>query len=75
MPSRPRNGKLPGTLEEFDPWMQPIHNALELLSDLNMGSDHRRSSNLMRSIVVEALSYIRGRSIAHQFMVIDKVPR
>src|SRR5688572_32922315 len=24
------------------------------------------------SIVVEALSYIRGRSIAHQFMVIDE---
>jgi PhoH-like ATPase len=39
-----------------------------------MGSDHRRSTDLMRSgtIVVEALSYIRGRSIAHQFMVIDE---
>jgi PhoH-like ATPase len=68
-------GFLPGSLEEkLNPWMQPIHDALELLSDLNMGSDHRRSSDLMRSgiIVVEALSYIRGRSIAHQFMVIDE---
>jgi PhoH-like ATPase len=68
-------GFLPGTLEEkLNPWMQPIHDALELLSDLNMGSDHRRSSDLMRSgtIVVEALSYIRGRSIAHQYMVIDE---
>ena len=68
-------GFLPGTLEEkLNPWMQPIHDALELLSDLNMGSDHRRSGDLMRSglIVVEALSYIRGRSIAHQFMVIDE---
>ncbi len=68
-------GFLPGTLEEkLSPWMQPIHDALELLSDLNMGSDHRRSTDLMRSgtIVVEALSYIRGRSIAHQFMVIDE---
>ena len=68
-------GFLPGTLEEkLNPWMQPIHDALELLSDLNMGSDHRRSTDLMRSgtIVVEALSYIRGRSIAHQFMVIDE---
>ena len=54
--------------------MQPIHDALEMLSDLNMGHDHRRSTDLMRSgsIVVEALSYIRGRSIANQFMIIDE---
>ena len=68
-------GFLPGSLEEkLNPWMQPIHDALEMLSDLNMGQDHRRSTDLMRSgtIVVEALSYIRGRSIANQFMVIDE---
>lgn len=68
-------GFLPGSLEEkLAPWMQPIHDALEMLSDLNMGHEHRRSNDLMRSgsIVVEALSYIRGRSIANQFMVIDE---
>ncbi len=68
-------GFLPGTLEEkLNPWMQPIHDALELLGDLNMGHDNRRSGDLMRSgaIVVEALSYIRGRSIANQFMIIDE---
>jgi PhoH-like ATPase len=68
-------GFLPGSLEEkLAPWMQPIHDALEMLSDLNMGHEHRRSVDLMRSgsIVVEALSYIRGRSIANQFMVIDE---
>lgn len=68
-------GFLPGSLEEkLAPWMQPIHDALEMLSDLNMGHDHRRSADLMRSgsIVVEALSYIRGRSIANQFMIIDE---
>ena len=68
-------GFLPGSLEEkLAPWMQPIHDALEMLSDLNMGQDHRRSGDLMRSgsIVVEALSYIRGRSIANQFMIIDE---
>lgn len=68
-------GFLPGSLEEkLAPWMQPIHDALEMLSDLNMGNDHRRSVDLMRSgsIVVEALSYIRGRSIANQFMIIDE---
>jgi PhoH-like ATPase len=68
-------GFLPGSLEEkLDPWMQPIHDALEMLSDLNMGHDQRRASELLRSgmIMVEALSYIRGRSIANQFMVIDE---
>jgi PhoH-like ATPase len=68
-------GFLPGTLEEkLTPWMQPIHDTLELLGDLNMGHEHRRSNDLIRSglIVVEALSYIRGRSIASQFMVIDE---
>jgi PhoH-like ATPase len=68
-------GFLPGTLEEkLTPWMQPIHDALELLGDLNMGHEHRRSNDLIRSglVVVEALSYIRGRSIAGQFMVIDE---
>jgi len=54
---------LPGSLEEkAGSWMQPIHDALEMLSDLNMGHEHRRSGDLMRSgsIVVEALSYIAG---------------
>ena len=68
-------GFLPGTLEEkLGPWMQPIHDALELLGDLNMGQESRRNGDLLRNgtVVVEALSYIRGRSIAHQYMVIDE---
>jgi PhoH-like ATPase len=68
-------GFLPGTLEEkLAPWMQPIHDALELLTDLNMGQEGRRTLDLMRSgsLVVEPLSYIRGRSIPHQFIIIDE---
>ncbi len=68
-------GFLPGSLEEkLSPWMQPIHDALEMLGDLNMGREQGRTSDLLRSgtIVVEALSYIRGRSIAHQFMIVDE---
>ncbi len=69
-------GYLPGTLEEkLSPWMQPIHDALEMLSDLNMGGgDRQRGSDLLNSgtLVIEALSYIRGRSIANQFMIIDE---
>lgn len=68
-------GFLPGSLDEkLAPWMQPIHDTLELLGDLNMGHESRRSADLIRSgaIVIEALSYIRGRSIANQFMIIDE---
>ena len=68
-------GFLPGSLEEkLAPWMQPIHDTLEMLGDLNMGHESRRSGDLIRSgtIVIEALSYIRGRTIANQFMIIDE---
>src|SRR5947207_15182713 len=67
-------GFLPGSLEEkLAPWMQPIHDALEMLVDLNMGHEHHRSGDLMRagSNVVEALIYILGRSIANQSMVTE----
>ena len=39
-----------------------------------MGHEHRRTGDMLRAgtIVVEALSYIRGRSIAHQFMIVDE---
>src|SRR5258707_7773950 len=54
--------------------MQPSNDALKMSGDLNVGHEPRRSGDLMRSgsIVVEALSYIRGRSIANQFMIIDE---
>ena len=68
-------GFLPGSLEEkLEPWMQPIYDALEMLSDLNMGREERRPAELIRSgtIALEALSYIRGRNIANQFILIDE---
>lgn len=67
-------GFLPGTLEEkLNPWMQPIKDALEFIGDINMGSG-TKIPDLMRfgQVAVEALSYIRGRSIANQFMIIDE---
>lgn len=67
-------GFLPGTLEEkLDPWMRPIHDALDMLGDLG-GNGSQRPADMMRNgtIEVEALSYIRGRSLAGQFIVIDE---
>lgn len=68
-------GFLPGSLDEkLEPWMKPIHDAMELLSDLNMGRHDQQTTDMLRNgtIVVEALSYIRGRSIPNQFMIIDE---
>jgi PhoH-like ATPase len=68
-------GYLPGSLEEkLAPWMRPIHDALELLGDLNMGRGHPAGQELLRTetLVVEALSYIRGRSLANQFVIVDE---
>ena len=68
-------GFLPGSLDEkLEPWMKPIHDAMELLSDLNMGRHDHQTADMLRNgtIIVEALSYIRGRSIPNQFMIIDE---
>lgn len=64
-------GFLPGTMEEkMEPWLKPIQDNLKFL----MVDD---SANLkeymdMGKIEVEALTYIRGRSIANAFIIIDE---
>lgn len=68
-------GYLPGTLEQkMHPWMQPVYDNLEHLFGLAGRDDHALSDILagMKGIVVEALTYIRGRSIPHQFMIVDE---
>jgi PhoH-like ATPase len=63
-------GFLPGTMEEkMLPWLMPIQDNLKFLmgdrSSLEMYIDKGK-------IEVEALTYIRGRSIANAFIVIDE---
>ena len=69
-------GFLPGSLEEkLTPWMQPIHDALEMLERSEHGprtSAQRRPDALRAASSSKRLSYIRGRSIANQFMIIDE---
>jgi len=70
-------GYLPGTVEEkLDPWMQPIHDALELIVHARPGSSpNKKGGALLASnplIDVEPLTYIRGRSIPNQYMVVDE---
>jgi len=64
-------GFLPGTLEEkMAPWVAPIQDNLEFL----MGDDKEHLQMLQEkgTIEVEALTFIRGRSIANAFIIIDE---
>lgn len=69
-------GFLPGSLQEkLDPWMQPIHDALDLIRHGRGGKKAPPQHDFLKSheqIAVEPLSYIRGRSIPNQFLVIDE---
>ncbi|MGA1530160.1 MAG: PhoH family protein [Kiritimatiellia bacterium] len=68
-------GFLPGTVEEkLNPWMQPIFDALDLIGSGRKGG-HKNSKALMEDsdkIAIEPLTYIRGRSIPNQFIVVDE---
>ena len=63
-------GYLPGTLEEkMAPWLSPIKDNLEyLLGDRKMLDLYFDDG----TIEVEAMTYIRGRSISNAYIVIDE---
>jgi PhoH-like ATPase len=72
-------GYLPGTLEEkMDPWLQPIYDNLDfLLGQRAQRQPHRRRAQSeelleMGYIDVEPITYIRGRSIPRQYLIIDE---
>ncbi|QKS71560.1 PhoH family protein [Paenalkalicoccus suaedae] len=66
-------GYLPGEKEEkLRPWMQPIYDNLEFLFNTNRAGELDDILAGMNSIQVEALTYIRGRSIPDQFIIIDE---
>ena len=68
-------GFLPGTVEEkLNPWMQPVYDALDLLANGRRDHSARNRDALEESdrIGVEPLTYIRGRSIPNQFIVVDE---
>jgi PhoH-like ATPase len=64
-------GFLPGTLEEkMEPWLMPIKDNLEFL----MGNDRSMVQTYFDQgvIEIEAITYIRGRSITNAFIIIDE---
>jgi PhoH-like ATPase len=68
-------GFLPGDVEEkLNPWMQPIFDNLEFLFSTGPRRGPRAYAELLESgqIQVEPLTYIRGRSLPQQFIVVDE---
>lgn len=82
-------GFLPGSLDEkMRPWLQPIHDALDLLMRPNVPLGPKRKQTkpsapglvkkpyelLMEQgiLEIEALCYIRGRSIPNRFFILDE---
>jgi PhoH-like ATPase len=68
-------GFLPGTVEEkLNPWMQPIYDALDLLASGKKENAQKNRAALQESdrIGVEPLTYIRGRSIPNQYIIVDE---
>ncbi len=75
-------GYLPGDKDEkLGAWMQPIFDNLGYLLSTRASNQHAESHSTEQRIeklmadgqlVLEPLTYIRGRSIAHQFMIVDE---
>ena len=64
-------GFLPGTLQEkMHPWLMPIQDNLQFI----MGSDKLTIEEYAErgTIEIEALTYIRGRSISNAYIIIDE---
>lgn len=66
-------GFLPGDKEEkLRPWIQPIYDNLEYLFSNRKKGDIEDIIAGLKKIQVEILTYIRGRSIPQQLIIIDE---
>ncbi len=73
-------GYLPGDMtEKLTPWMQPLYDNFDLIFNTQDTSDkpahwRRGHEDLLQMglLQIEALTYIRGRTIPKQFFVIDE---
>lgn len=76
MPMGKDIGYLPGSeKEKLKPWMQPIHDNIDFLSENReekAGDRVIAGLESMGLLKIEALTYIRGRSIPAGFIIIDE---
>jgi PhoH-like ATPase len=70
-------GYLPGSVEEkLNPWMQPIFDNVEFL--MNLSRAEKKAGRGYHELVdlgiieIEPLTYIRGRSLPNQYMIVDE---
>jgi PhoH-like ATPase len=70
-------GFLPGSVEEkLNPWMQPIFDNVEYL--MNLSRSEKKAGRGYHELLdlgileIEPLTYIRGRSIPNQFIIVDE---
>lgn len=68
-------GYLPGAKDEkLSHWMQPLFDNLELITSVYHKQNLKQPEQILNSNIIEleALSYIRGRSLPSQFIIIDE---
>ena len=70
-------GYLPGDIEQkLNPWMQPIYDNVEFL--MGLSKQERKTGRSYQELIdlgyieIEPLTYIRGRSIPNQFIIVDE---
>jgi PhoH-like ATPase len=70
-------GYLPGSVEEkLNPWMQPIFDNVEYL--MNLSRSEKKQGRGYHELMdlgileIEPLTYIRGRSIPNQYIIVDE---
>jgi PhoH-like ATPase len=70
-------GYLPGDVEEkLNPWMQPIFDNVEYL--MNLSRSEKKQGRGYHELIdlgimqIEPLTYIRGRSIPNQYIIVDE---
>jgi len=70
-------GFLPGDIDEkMQPWMRPIYDAIDMIKENDRNSKKTQIpinfDDDGKDIQIAPLSYLRGRSIPHSFMIVDE---
>ncbi len=72
-------GFLPGTVEEkLNPWMQPIYDNVDFLFGSSANRNRRGAGKGAQELMnqgllqIEPLTYIRGRTIPQQYLIVDE---
>lgn len=67
-------GYLPGDIEQkLNPWMQPIFDNVDFLMGSDKGNRNKAQDLIENGILkIEPLTYIRGRSIPKQYLIVDE---